>query len=329
MIRAVTSIEQIEERNNVVNGYGIAYGMYLNEIRAQLSQHFLSLDEGLKRSLDQVKFQVAEVLKTSERRDYRGRTIVNSIAWVGEETDESVLRAIAVRALKSFLKEDSDSLNKEIDEAVKPCSKEGFKVDNIVTIKENLEILFADIADVFVAGNLFWYPVEGNNNIRLAPDAMVVFGRPKGKRGSYQQWKENNIPPQVVFEILSPSNRNKEMANKLLFYQRYGVEEYYIYDPEKLEFTGLLRSGENLEVIEEINGWVSPRLGVQFQITPDTLEIYRPDGRRFLTSVELDQLREQERQDKGVALLQLEQERQRYQDLLARLQERGIDPENL
>ena len=58
----VPSIEQIEERNKVVNGYGIAYGMYLNEIRAQLSQHFLSLDEGLKRSLDQVKFQVAEVL---------------------------------------------------------------------------------------------------------------------------------------------------------------------------------------------------------------------------------------------------------------------------
>ncbi len=213
----------------------------------------------------------------------------------------------------------------------------------IVTIKENLEILFADIPDVFVAGNLLWYPVEGNNNIRLAPDAMVVFGRPKGKRGSYQQWKENNIPPQVVFEILSPSNRNKEMANKLLFYQRYGVEEYYIYDPETLEFTGLLRSGENLEVIEEINGWVSPRLRVQFQITQDTLEIYRPDGRRFLTSVELDQLREQERQraeqerqrveqerqQKEVALLQLEQERQRYQDLLARLQKRGIDPENL
>ena len=225
----------------------------------------------------------------------------------------------------------------------KPMADNTEQFQWIVTIKENLEILFADIADVFVAGNLLWYPVEGNNNICLAPDAMVVFGRPKGKRGSYQQWKENNIPPQVVFEILSPSNRNKEMANKLLFYQRYGVEEYYIYDPETLEFTGLLRSGKNLEVIEEINGWVSPGLRVRFQITQDTLEIYRPDGRRFLTSVELDQLREQERQraeqerqrveqerqEKEVALLQLEQERQRYQDLLARLQERGIDPDNL
>ncbi|MBR8837066.1 MAG: Uma2 family endonuclease, partial [Stigonema ocellatum SAG 48.90 = DSM 106950] len=174
------------------------------------------------------------------------------------------------------------------------------------------------------------------SNKCLAPDAMVVFGRPKGDRRSYKQWEENNIAPQVVFEILSSSNTTKEMANKLLFYQRYGVEEYYIYDPEQVELTGLQRCGEDLEVIEQMNGWVSPRLGVRFELTPDTLEIYRPDGQKFLTFVELDQLREQERQradterqEKEAALLQLEQERQRYQDLLARLQEKGIDLENL
>lgn len=33
----------------------------------------------------------------------------------------------------------------------------------IVTIKENLEILFASQSDVFIAGDLLWYPVEGNN----------------------------------------------------------------------------------------------------------------------------------------------------------------------
>ncbi len=82
---------------------------------------------------------------------------------------------------------------------------------------------------------------------------------------------------------------------------------------------------------------------MRFELTADTLEIYRPDGIRFLTPVELDQIGEQERQraeterqraeaerqSKEAALLQLEQERQRYQDLLARLQEKGIDPEQL
>lgn len=45
----------------------------------------------------------------------------------------------------------------------------------IVTIKENLELLFAEDPHVFVAGDLLWYPVEGNNAIRNAPDVMVVF----------------------------------------------------------------------------------------------------------------------------------------------------------
>ncbi|WP_442861098.1 Uma2 family endonuclease [Calothrix sp. NIES-3974] len=206
----------------------------------------------------------------------------------------------------------------------------------IVTIKENLEILFASQPDVFVAGDLLWYPVEGEL-IRQAPDVLVVFGRPKGDRGSYKQWEENNIPVQVVFEILSPGNTLKEMAKKQKFYERYGVEEYYIYDPDKNDLNGWLRSQEGeLEVIEEINTWVSPRLGIRFHLTPQTLEIYRPDGEKFLTSVELAQQREQERQRAETerqradnALSQLEEERKRYQDLLQKLQEKGIDPERL
>lgn len=202
----------------------------------------------------------------------------------------------------------------------------------IVTIKENLEILFASQPDVFVAGDLLWYPVSGKL-ICQAPDVMVVFGRPKGDRGSYKQWEENNIPVQVVFEILSPGNTLKEMAKKLKFYERYGVEEYYIYDPDKIDLNGWLRHQENqkngLEVIEEMNGWVSPRLGIRFQLTPQTLEIYRPDGEKFLTSVELAQQREIERQRAENAISQLEAEQKRYQDLLKRLQEKGIDPEQL
>ncbi|NJR16417.1 MAG: Uma2 family endonuclease [Calothrix sp. CSU_2_0] len=202
----------------------------------------------------------------------------------------------------------------------------------IVTIKENLEILFASQPDVFVAGDLLWYPVSGET-IRQAPDVLVVFGRPKGDRGSYKQWQEENIPVQVVFEILSPGNTLKEMAKKLSFYERYGVEEYYIYDPDKNDLNGWLQSQESgqnrLEVIEEINTWVSPRLGIRFHLTPQTLETYRPDGEKFLTSVELAQQRQQERQRAEIAETQLFEERQRYQDLLKKLQEKGIDLEQL
>jgi len=211
----------------------------------------------------------------------------------------------------------------------------------IVLIKENLEVLFANVPDIFVAGDLLWYPVEGNNKLRQAPDVMVALNRPKGRRGSYKQWEEDNIPPQVVFEILSPGNRPKEMLKKLLFYQRYGVQEYYIYDPDDIELTVLLRSGDWLEPLDQINDWVSPLLKIRFQLTENNLEIYRPDGRRFLTSIEIEQRREQEyqraeqeyqraeqeRQRAEEAIAQLEQEQQRYQALLKQLRDRGIDPE--
>jgi len=93
-----------------------------------------------------------------------------------------------------------------------------------MTLQGNLDALVPD----FVAGNLLWYPVEGRPYISVAPDVMVALGRPKGDRRSYLQWQEDNIAPQVVFEIASPSNTRTELEDtKLTFYQDYGVEEYY------------------------------------------------------------------------------------------------------
>ena len=89
----------------------------------------------------------------------------------------------------------------------------------MVTIKGGLDVLFASAPDVFVAGDHLWYPVEGHPEIRIAPDVYVAFGRPKGHRGSYKQWMEGGVAPQVVFEVLSPKNTVPEMLNKLAFYE--------------------------------------------------------------------------------------------------------------
>ncbi len=164
----------------------------------------------------------------------------------------------------------------------------------IMTIEGNLEILLAHDPNVFVAGDILWYPVQGNNATRNAPDVMVAFGRPKGDRGAYLQWLEGNIAPQVVFEILSPGNRKKEMDDKFAFYTRYGVEEYYLYDPDRGRLQGWLRNalGE-LTPIVRMSGWQSPRLGIGFDLDQLDLRLYYPDGSRFLTFVELHQRRQQ------------------------------------
>ncbi|MEM6837001.1 MAG: Uma2 family endonuclease [Cyanobacteria bacterium P01_C01_bin.120] len=157
----------------------------------------------------------------------------------------------------------------------------------IVIIKKNLEILFAGQPDVFIAGDLLWYPVEGNNRLCQAPDAMVVFGRPKGERRSYRQWQEADIAPQVVFEILPHSHVGVEMTRKVLFYQQHGVEEYYQYEPENNELIGAHRVDGILLEIADWQNWVSPRLGIRFALTADTLKIYAPNEEPFLTPTEL------------------------------------------
>jgi Uma2 family endonuclease len=197
----------------------------------------------------------------------------------------------------------------------------------IVLIKENLELIFASNPNVFVAGDLLWYPVEGHPEIRVAPDVLVAVDRPKGDRGSYRQWQEDNVAPQVVFEILSPGNTLKEMTKKLQFYDRYGVEEYYIYDPDKNDLHGLCKWDNRLNVIEDLNNWISPRLQIKFSITPETLEIHRPDGQKFLTTIELNQRFEQESQRAEQESQRAEQESQRAERLLAQLKALGVEPD--
>ncbi len=163
----------------------------------------------------------------------------------------------------------------------------------IVIIKENLEIMYADDPNVFVAGDLLWYPVRRTQK-RVAPDVMVALGRPKGRRGSYKQWLEDNIAPQVVFEILSPSNKDRRgqdsLEDKFDFYQTYGVQEYYIYDPDDLILEGWQRVGDHLVQIPSMLNWVSPLLGIRFDwAMGQDLIISRPDGQRFLSPVELSQ----------------------------------------
>ncbi len=220
----------------------------------------------------------------------------------------------------------------------------------IQMIYHNLAWLFAENPEVFVAGDLLWYPVEGDNKTRQAPDVMVVFGVEKGDRGSYQQWKEKGIAPQVVFEIRSPGNRQKELDRKLLFYDRYGVEEYYLYDPDRNDLSGWLRSQGRLDLIEAVEDWVSPRLEIRFELSDETLQLYRPDDQRFLTPIEVEQQlqqerqraeqmtteweqerfrAEQERQRAEQVTTELEQERQRAQRLEMLLREAGIDPDQM
>ncbi len=165
----------------------------------------------------------------------------------------------------------------------------------ITYINQSLETVFADRDDVFIASDLLWYPVKGDPRKRVAPDALIVFGQPNSYKTAYLQWRNDNIPPQVVFEVLSPGNTDKEMISKLKFYEEYGVKEYYLYTPDYTELTDIKEyqkrklSKPRLDVWQFIEGsrvhrsdvtnWQSPLLGMSFTVDEKGLLIFDKEGK--------------------------------------------------
>lgn len=196
-----------------------------------------------------------------------------------------------------------------------PVADNTRQYEEMVTIHGGLDALLPD----FVAANLFWYPVEGAPEIVQAPDVMVALGRPKGHRGSYRQWEEADIAPQVVFEVLSPGNTLKEMVRKYSFYQRYGAVEYYLLDPLSEDWVGYERRGDHLADIPEMDGHTSRLLGVRFGYEAGRPVLFRPDGQRFQTFLEVMASRAE-------AEARAAQAEARAEALAAKLRALGIEP---
>ncbi|NET09142.1 MAG: Uma2 family endonuclease [Merismopedia sp. SIO2A8] len=221
-----------------------------------------------------------------------------------------------------------------------PMAENTLQYKWIVRLASNLKYLLKDQI-AFVAGDLLWYPVKVNVPPVpcQAPDVFVALGRPDGDRRSYKQWEEDNVAPQVVFEILSSSNSAKEMTAKQAFYEKHGVLELYIYNPESYEFWGLVRHSPDQEMVSIFPlklPWISPLLGIRFELFEDGLSVFHPDGELFKEPGEFinerDQLQKERDQIRGERD-QVQEERDQIQDerdrLAAKLREMGIDPNQL
>lgn len=207
-----------------------------------------------------------------------------------------------------------------------------------------LRELFAG-QQVFVACDLFWYPLADDRTVRQAPDVLVAFDRPPGFRDAYYQWDEDGVAPHVVFELRSPTDTRAAMAAKQAFYDRHGVEEYYLLDPSNGSGIGWVRADGRFELVYPLDGYQSPRLGVRFEESAGELRLFTPDGREFRTREERvgemqEELRqttlafESERERALNALRWLSEERGRAEQaraardaLAAKLRELGIDPD--
>lgn len=162
-----------------------------------------------------------------------------------------------------------------------PMADNTLQFEWIVVLKENLDAALPG----FVAGDLLWYPIEGDNRTRRAPDVLVALDRPKGHRGSYKQWVEGG-PPDVVMEVLSPRNTPVEMFHKLAFYSEHGAKEFYVLDPMENELLVWVDRGHGLAPVKRGESFESPLLGITFRVN-HTVRVFHRDGSPFRSFQEI------------------------------------------
>jgi Uma2 family endonuclease len=182
----------------------------------------------------------------------------------------------------------------------------------VTRIQTALDRHFVGREDVFVGVDLPWFPIQGDERTFATPGVLVALGRPKGPRDSYRQWEEGGEAPHVVFEVQSRRVSLVELLRKYQFYTTHGLEELYVYAPDHGHLDGYRRERTGLREIPEVEGWVSPRLGVQFHLAEGTLELTTPTQPIAAYS--------------DLAAY-AEQQWRRAERLAAKLRELGVDPD--
>ena len=148
---------------------------------------------------------------------------------------------------------------------------------------------FEPRTDVFLSPNMNLYYEEGNPNKWYAPDLLIAFGVSNHERSSYQIWKEE-VFPQVIFEVASDKTWDNDVGKKYRDYERSGVEEYYILDPEfeylPAPLMAFHRQGGRLVLVQITDDKIfSPRLGLEIVRTENTFRLFNPQTKEFLQTL--------------------------------------------
>jgi Uma2 family endonuclease len=172
----------------------------------------------------------------------------------------------------------------------KPMAETDIHRDQMNYLIESLKLFFDNRKTVYVSGNIMFYYEEGNPYKSFSPDVMVCFDVSPNDRRVYKLWEEKQFP-QVVFEISSRSTWGEDLNKKWLLYQKFGVKEYYIFDPEydylpEPLIAYRLKKGE-LKQVKVKNGRIfSEELELEIVDTRKGLRLYDPRTKEFLKTLE-------------------------------------------
>jgi len=198
-------------------------------------------------------------------------------------------------------------------------------LQQILILLQCLEWLWQDRNDYFAAANLtiYYSPNQKKSEYFRGPDFFVVLGTERRlDRKSWVVWGEGGKYPDVIVEILSPSTAKIDRGEKKQIYQDiFRTPDYFWFDPETLELQGFrLMEGQYQAIEPTDRGWLwSDLLGLFLGIYQQQLRYFNREGELIPTPAEVAK---QERQEKVLALQQIEQ-------LKSLLRELGADLEGI
>jgi len=194
----------------------------------------------------------------------------------------------------------------------------------ILLLLSSLEWLWQDRQDFFASGNLTVYYSPKQLKLRdfRGPDFFVVLDTERRTRRSWTVWEEDGKYPNVIFEILSSSTAKVDRTTKKALYQdTFRTPEYFLFDPDSLEFVGLvLVAGKYEPIPENENGYLwSHQLNLYVGVLDSKLRFFAEDGSCVATPEEAAKSAQRAADD----------ERERSHRLAERLRALGIDPETI
>lgn len=208
----------------------------------------------------------------------------------------------------------------------------------IILLLTSLERLWQDRQDFFAGANLSIYysnRQRKSEDVR-GPDLFVVLDTERKERKSWVVWAEDGKYPNFILEILSDSTAKTDRGLKKQLYQDiFRTPDYFWFDPYSLEFAGFKLNYRQYEAISpNEQGWLwSNELQLYLGILDEQLRFFTPEGDLVLIPEEAEaisnQRAETERQRAETERRRADTERQRGDLLRQKLQELGINPDEI
>ena len=190
-----------------------------------------------------------------------------------------------------------------------------------------LDWLWRDKNDYFIGANLTIYfsRQQLRNRDFRGPDFFLVKQTQKRSRNSWVVWEEDGKYPNLIIELLSTSTADTDRNLKKNLYQNsFHTPEYFYFSPDTLEFAGFrLVGSEYEEIAANSNGWRwSQELSLYLGIESGKLRYFTEFDSLVPTPEEAALQGQLQLQQQSI---ELQQERQRAEQLAERLRNLGIE----